>query len=674
MWAGAANLKVRGPIVGAGTLGRAQKVPHRNGLKRHFCLVSLDWLTARVANSLARGVLHDGNVIAYSIRETIRRDGAGCSQAGLRKAAPGKDTTSVIFMMHRLQFEEAQQSSYAITPARAGGEIRDESESESLAAEFQSLLAQITGQITAIPDQAMALGLALAQTAAPERLKAVETAPVEQNASADDGQGGEIRGESRSSTDGFVSDFVDAGSGSKDERKTALKRSEGAEAPEEVVLDTSNLSDAPVLVEEVVQIVQQQVEQDFGEVVSDELIQDFDPNQVLLNQQVADDSQGQEVVQQITTDATDDNNLASELIDDGRGRFAIVAHNGAEKKVEEEEISDDALLQGVAQQVENRENTEEIRRNTATRAEAQKTSDEHAHTSETPLLTVSEQAGEQQRSSSESDQQRSQDFDEATLGQRQRGAEASKKTVAQDVDSAAIQVSESGSVFETRRPETRPDNTIQMALLRQAFEGLRVARTDGGDASRLKQQTQAIQNTGATTATKSNQGEGSSRSRSLTRPQIGRMLERVESTLKEAARGRDGKTISLHLEPVDLGKVKVDVSLREGTLHARISPDNQQVAQALREHSHELQGALRKLGLEVDSVTVSVTVDEFSGEMNTGQQMTDGRSFQDDRNNVPFEKGQLADNTIGNELALRSKAGAESDRLGAGSVTDHWIA
>jgi flagellar hook-length control protein FliK len=152
------------------------------------------------------------------------------------------------------------------------------------------------------------------------------------------------------------------------------------------------------------------------------------------------------------------------------------------------------------------------------------------------------------------------------------------------------------------------------------------------------------------------------------------MLERVEATLKEAARGRDGKTISLHLEPVDLGKVKVDVSLREGTLHARISPDNQQVAQALREHSHELQGALRKLGLEVDSVTVSVTVDEFSGEMNTGQQMTDGRSFQDNRNNVPFERGQLADNTIGNELAVRSKAGAESDRLGAGIVTDHWIA
>jgi flagellar hook-length control protein FliK len=152
------------------------------------------------------------------------------------------------------------------------------------------------------------------------------------------------------------------------------------------------------------------------------------------------------------------------------------------------------------------------------------------------------------------------------------------------------------------------------------------------------------------------------------------MLERVEATLKEAARGRDGKTISLHLEPVDLGKVKVDVSLREGTLHARISPDNQQVAQALRDHAHELQGALRKLGLEVDSVTVSVTVDEFGGEMNTGQQTMDGRSFQDDRNNVPFEGTQVVDNTIGNELALRSKADADTDRSGAGGGSDHWIA
>jgi len=577
-------------------------------------------------------------------------------------------------MMHRLQFEEAQQSSYAITPARAGGEIRDESESESLAAEFQSLLAQITGQITAIPDQAMALGLALAQTAAPERLKPVETASVEQDASADDGQGGEIGGESRSSTDGFISDFVDGRSELNDERKTALKRSEGAEAPEEVMLDTSNLGDAPVLVEEVAQSVQQQVVQDASGVVSDKLIQDFDPDHELLHQEVADDSHGQEVAQQITTDATSDSNAATELIDDGRGKVAIVAHGGAEKKDEEEEVSEDALLQGVAQQVENRENNQEIRRNITTRAQTQKTSDEHVHSSDTPLVTASEESGEQQRSSLESSQQHSQNFDEAALGQRQRGSEASKKTVVQDVDSATMEVPEAGSAFERRRAETRPDNTIQMALLRQAFESLRVARADGGDASRLKQQTQAIQNAGAVTDTKSNQGESSSRSRSLTRPQIGRMLERVESTLKEAARGRDGKTISLHLEPVDLGKVKVDVSLREGTLHARISPDNQQVAQALREHSHELQGALRKLGLQVDSVTVSVTVDEFSGEMNTGQQMTDGRSFQDDRNNVPFERGQLADQTIGNELALRSRAGAESDRLGPGSVTDHWIA
>jgi flagellar hook-length control protein FliK len=152
------------------------------------------------------------------------------------------------------------------------------------------------------------------------------------------------------------------------------------------------------------------------------------------------------------------------------------------------------------------------------------------------------------------------------------------------------------------------------------------------------------------------------------------MLERVESTLKQAARARDGKTISLHLEPVDLGKVKVDVSLREGALHARISPDNQQVAQALREHAHELQGALRKLGLEVDSVSVSVTMDESFGEMTTGQETMDGRSFHEERNNMPNERAQVLDNTIGNELALTSKANGDSGRAGARSAADHWIA
>ena len=103
---------------------------------------------------------------------------------------------------------------------------------------------------------------------------------------------------------------------------------------------------------------------------------------------------------------------------------------------------------------------------------------------------------------------------------------------------------------------------------------------------------------------------GANTSRPLAQALAHRTLERVEQTLKEAARAKDGKSISLILNPTELGQVKVDVTLREGTLHARISAENTQVAQLLRERAHELQGMLRKLGLDVDNVTVAVHCEE----------------------------------------------------------------
>jgi flagellar hook-length control protein FliK len=577
-------------------------------------------------------------------------------------------------MMRRLQFEEAQQSSYAITPARAGDEIRDESESESLAAEFQSLLAQITGQITAIPDQAIAMSYALAQTVVTERIKAVETAPIEQDKSSDDDQSGEIGGESRSATDGFMSDLVDRRSEMDDERDTAIVRDDKTAVTEEISIDTASPEIAPVLVDQLGQVVQQQVVQEVFEVVDNQQVTDLDTDHLALQQEVIERSDVEVVTEQATVNQVQVIDSPKNVLDDGGGKIAIAARHEAEKTVKEEETSEDLLASVLPTQTENSENTSEIRRNTGVSINSKQTEEERIATSQAQAQTTSEQPYDKSSYNSESGQQRSQNLEESVVVQRQKASDSNRKITAQDVELDVFKAQESSPTLDTRKGDMRPDSSIQMALLRQAFESLRVARSEGGDLSRQRQQAQVIQSAGAVTEAKSSQGEGASRAKSLTRPQIGRMLERVEATLKEAARGRDGKTISLHLEPVDLGKVKVDVSLREGTLHARISPDNQQVAQALREHSHELQGALRKLGLEVDSVTVSVTVDEFSGEMNTGQQMTDGRSFQDNRNNVPFERGQLADNTIGNELAVRSKAGADSDRLGAGIVTDHWIA
>ena len=157
----------------------------------------------------------------------------------------------------------------------------------------------------------------------------------------------------------------------------------------------------------------------------------------------------------------------------------------------------------------------------------------------------------------------------------------------------------------------------------------------------------------------------------LSRPHLRRMLDRVESTLKEAARSRDGKTISLRLDPVHLGRVKVDVSLREGTLHARITPENQQVLTALREHAYELQGALRKLGLNVDSVSVTVASEAGQDLSDFGRELNNGKSFQEGRNNMPNEERQVSENTVGNEIA---KPGAVGTQPAEVADADHWVA
>jgi flagellar hook-length control protein FliK len=93
----------------------------------------------------------------------------------------------------------------------------------------------------------------------------------------------------------------------------------------------------------------------------------------------------------------------------------------------------------------------------------------------------------------------------------------------------------------------------------------------------------------------------------LLRSNLQSVIERVESALKEAARSKDGKRITLKLDPPELGNIKVDLSLREGNLHARLSADNGQLVTLLRERAADLQGMLRKLGIETERVTVSVS-------------------------------------------------------------------
>ena len=579
-------------------------------------------------------------------------------------------------MIQRLHLEEAQQpSAYAISAARESGEYRDDKENESLAFEFQSLLAQISGQIAAIPDQAMAVGLALAQTVAPQQSRREREADFDENSGEQQDLLFQQDSQARNaSVDDTQQNFELRGG--KEENNGDRKDDER---------DDGQGKSAEVLADDTMQVVSTQDQ--VVEVVEQTLVQE-------VTEAIDVDANNAEDVQLVTQGPRDSNaeqqNIAAlraseeehvqqlETQDNEQIQVDLKQARVAVKSEKEEKSSEDEeLAQSVASVAEGIERNAEI---SSKSTKNQRFDGKHKELSEQSHgAQKSDQATGRSDSQSQNQSQKhtfdqKRELQDLELGSRMQKLSdgAGKSAKAAKEDQAGEFIETLGTPVNRSADRTSDGNSFQMMILRQSFDALKMSR---GDDRAARPQSTGVTATGATTETKSTQNEQASRSsKTLTRPQTAKMLERVEATLKEAARSRDGRTISLHLEPVNLGKVKVDVSLREGVLHARIAPENQQVMTALREHAHELQSSLRKLGLDVESVSVSVTSDSFEGEMNTGQQMSDGRSFQDERNKMPREQTQLAETTVGNELAQHTSAGAETQRSATRNELDHWVA
>jgi flagellar hook-length control protein FliK len=225
----------------------------------------------------------------------------------------------------------------------------------------------------------------------------------------------------------------------------------------------------------------------------------------------------------------------------------------------------------------------------------------------------------------------------------------------------------------------RPDASVKLAMLKQSFEQIKGVISDvkgaQGTLQSLGSQVGAqAQITGVyqqvapgEVASKMQLGFQKEASRPLPKGIAHRTMERVESALKEAAKSRDGKTLSFRLDPPQLGQVKVDVSLKDGALHARMVPENAQVATLLREKASELQSTLRRLGLNVETVTVSVGNESGSISYSGGESSLDGKTFQQERNKMPGQEAQVVETTFGNELALQGPATKTV-------VDDHWVA
>ncbi len=213
-------------------------------------------------------------------------------------------------------------------------------------------------------------------------------------------------------------------------------------------------------------------------------------------------------------------------------------------------------------------------------------------------------------------------------------------------------------------PVSQTEQVVRGGVERQAItEAIRQVF----EASSTKIQTQqkvnttATQNVSITTATKAVDSNkyNEERPKTLTRTQQINTLDRVKEALSEVAKSKDGKNLSFRLDPPSLGSVKVDISLRDGLLHARIVAESSPVQTLLRERVHELQGVLRSIGLNVDRVTVSVQSDGHKENRRDQQTNTQDRRAIFTESELDFALGLTQEfDIVNNEMRVK----------------DHWIA
>lgn len=163
------------------------------------------------------------------------------------------------------------------------------------------------------------------------------------------------------------------------------------------------------------------------------------------------------------------------------------------------------------------------------------------------------------------------------------------------------------------------------------------------------------------TVTLKEDGEAT-KSHTITKNQALRTMEKVENALKEVARSRDGKTISVRLDPPRLGKVNIDLTYREGVMHARIVAEAPAVTTLLRDKAPELQMLLRRIGLTASDVNVSVG-NSFEGR----QESSRGGSGQERKGG--FQK-EISISTLIEEIREELIA-EDKDAL---TNEDYWIA
>jgi flagellar hook-length control protein FliK len=541
-------------------------------------------------------------------------------------------------------------------PSEKSNKSEDSTAQESLASEFKKLLERARSGLSGARDEVSALGFALAQAVSTVRQQKVEIHGPEETQDVDSGlEDVEVVDGQSDQTEAMLNGPVT--NGRLHGSQTGPTDNVGGEE-EHVSTDVENFDEGEVVLEgdgEEIhldeEIVYADVEDlDLGTEVSTDTLN-------LAAQLVSQQNQASQNVD-ITQDATD----VEVQLEMESGLTRVVQNSADEGDDEEfvEEYVDDDISSQIA--------TSSLSRpQVATKSSDSRSSDNFV--AQDPeieqFLTKYQDDGDTSTHALGDDAQ----F-RATNGEGRGGIDVDRMMNSQKREIASWTPTAPVEGFSPIK-ERNSELSMQLTLLRQAFDSLK-AQTVGTSDSKSRSAASGISGVGAASEPRAAQNDNAPRvAKYLNRATSQKMLERIETALKEAAKSRDGKTITLRLEPLQLGQVKCDVSLRDGLLQARITPQNPEVLHTLRDNAHELQGALRRLGLNVDRVTVQVLGEKDPTNFASTTGFLDGKSFQENGNNMPGRGGQTPEKTFGNEIADVTRAGTPDAGI---TPADHWIA
>ena len=542
-------------------------------------------------------------------------------------------------------------------PSEKSNKSEDPTAKESLASEFKKLLERARGGMSGARDEVTALGFALSQAASSvqQQQAQVQGPQKEQGPDSHDDQGDIVEEEgvdcsvqqgvvvvkdtAQRKESGPVDDGAADDDGAGDDDFAGL---------EDGSLDLDQGGEEIALEDEIVYADLEDLDVD-AEVTANtvDLGVQVTSQHVMLTQTQA------EVAQNVDAD------LQVE-VESGLQRVTL----SGEEESEEESWSDDFVSDDVMSQLGA---SELARPQFSSKREVSKGGEQYSTGNEDIDRLIAQMQMEEEPTASWMES----DFQPRNLsGEGRIGADVEKSVMASRREIA--EWSESSFMAATSpSKEKNGELSMQLSLLRQAYDSLK-AQTSPSVDSKTRSQSTGISGVSASAEPRAAQNDTAPRvAKYLNRASSQKMMERIETALKEAARSRDGKTITLRLDPMQLGQVKCDVSMRDGLLHARITPQNPEVVNAVRDHAHELQTALRRLGLNVDRVSVQVVSEKDPGSFAQSQGFLDGKSFQQDGNNMPGKRGQTPENTFGNEFADVPRSGAPDAGI---TPADHLIA